>query len=292
MVKSKGLIRCDEATFIESPSVRGKILSSRLPRSFPRSFGLKLPQRIKIRELDNPFNRVIIRCLKELAQSQLLLVELKDILMRLDYFGIASTGWADDKDLAFVEQALQRRKIPSSRLYYAHALNLALWILQSSGITVGKEQNVEFRPMLIDMASIFEKYLYSLCRFFVQGSDFLVNPGEEVSVQFYEDASWRRLYLFPDVVFRKGGSYCHILDSKYKGKTTAQDHYQMWAYLEAYDVDRGTFITLVNPDNPTPRGLRVFKRGKRQIFEFRFDLSNIQQSEEELELLLKECLVG
>lgn len=282
-IKRHGLIRQSELVSKKENVIRGKIEFREWLRDFPRTGGIPIPQAVFSPNIDNIANRVIKRCLLYLAGAQLKYVPQNQILDRLDYFGLLSNSKITSDELRDVENALEYGRFPAGRYYYLPALNLALLIFRGAGLSLGDDQDVVFKPILIDTANMFENYIRIICQDAVKSGDAHAENGRHRPLEFYKSET-KNITVQPDIVVRKGGRTLFVADVKYKFEPTAQDHYQMWAYMEAYGVKLGGFISV--SDDPRKSNLPLwYKRDDYSVFDFHFDCRNVRHSEQVLDKL-------
>jgi 5-methylcytosine-specific restriction endonuclease McrBC regulatory subunit McrC len=136
---------------------------------------------------------------------------------------------------------------------------------------------------------MFERYIRILCQNTYNKISMRAENGKTIPINFYSSTE-SAIYVKPDIVVKFGGSNILIIDVKYKSYPTEQDHYQMWAYMQAYQVKLGGFISLVDPFAVNVNGSTWYKRDDSQIFNFSFDCKDIRISEQRLNLFLLDIL--
>jgi len=286
-IKCLGLLRTTEINLKELKIIKGKPDLSRFRIKYPKNLGLNLDCWLIERNFNNSLNRVLYFCLNHLMKSYLITIDQKNIVKRMEYFSVIKMGPMLKDDLIFVNNALENRDIPSSRYYYVPALNLALLILQGVGITLGEEQDVEFRPLIINTNIMFENYVCKIIKENFKNTRISVLRGIEYSYFFYDEAR-DRLTLIPDIVLVRGGENLAIIDVKYKVSPTPSDHYQMWAYMQAYDINRGLFVSVTNLKENI---IEQFKKDSRIVYDYSFSLENIQKSEKDFIYFLRDVFI-
>lgn len=143
------------------------------------------------------------------------------------------------KDLDHVERSFSSGQYGGSRDYYRKALMLAQVILGAQGLGFTEGAIVEGNAMLLNTATIFEKYVRNIIANAYLESGFVVSKGGATSHSLYTDGSFA---LEPDIFISKSGNSVLIADAKYK-KPDSSDHYQMQAYLRAYGIKSGLLIS-------------------------------------------------
>lgn len=284
-IKSLGLIRQTVLENQEAYSVRGKIDFLRWLRQIPHRGGVPIPQLVFEAYLDNLPNRVLRRCLEYLANSPLRYTTVEAILGRLDYFGQVSSSFLSATEIDELENQIESGQFPASRYYYLPALNLALLILRGAGLALGDDHDVAFKPIIINTAYVFENYVRVLCQEAVKPFDARAEDGKQFSLPFYKEAVWA-ISVKPDILIRYGGSNLFVVDVKYKFAPTEQDHYQLWAYLNTYGVNRGGFVSVVDIDRPKYKNPALFKRDDKVVFDYSFNCRAIKISEAGLKELI------
>ncbi|MBI4785464.1 MAG: hypothetical protein HY782_00225 [Chloroflexi bacterium] len=282
VIKTWGLVRESSPESQSMYVVRGKIDYPRWAISLPRTGGLPIPQRVYTPKLDNLPNRILRRCLEYLTQAPLKYVNRDAVLGRLEYFGQVQSTHVSAEQLVLIERQLETGRFPSNRYYYLPALNLALLIFRGAGLALGDDQDVTFKPILINTAYMFEKYIRLLCQEAAQAYDAHAEDGKQSPIPFYRESP-KPTWIQPDVLIRRGGSTLLIADVKYKFAPTAQDHYQMWAYMHAHQIQRGGFISVLRTDEAyNNKNPAWFKRDQYSVFDYAFDCKQIGTSEQAL----------
>jgi 5-methylcytosine-specific restriction endonuclease McrBC regulatory subunit McrC len=285
-IKSWGLIRESTIESRNDYAIHGRINYLRWAINYPLTGGLPIPQRVFIANLDNLANRVLYSCLEYLARARLRYVDRDQVLTRLEYFGQIRSARVSLDELVQLEYQIESGKFQSNRYYYLPALNLASLIFRGAGLALGVEQDVTFKPILINTAYMFEKYVRTIFQEVVQHYDARAEDGKQTPVAFYKESPYV-VAVQPDIVVRRGGTNLLIADAKYKFAPTAQDHYQMWAYLQAHQIQRGGFISVAESSvlnsNKNPAW---FKRDNYSVFDFAFDCRQIKTTEQRLRALI------
>lgn len=269
--------------------IRGKIKFREWVGDYPHTFGIPIPQQVFTSEIDNFANRVLRWTLEYLLLAPLKYVSKSAVLDRVDYFGRVTVTPLSESDLEALDHLIEAGRLPSSRYYYVPALNLALMILRGAGLSLGEEQDVEFKPILIKTYEMFERYVRILCHETANRYSARAENGKQFPLKFYS-SSGPNVQVEPDIVVRYGGTNLMVMDVKYKDRPKQQDHYQLWAYMQTYDVRQGGFISLQEPDDRQARGVTWYERDGRRVFDFPFDCRQIKESEGKLDELLASML--
>lgn len=285
VVKAWGLIRDNVLVDQNTAAIRGKINYLRWARDIPRTGGIPIPQRVFSPQIDNLPNRVLRRCLEYLARSPLRYVSRDGVLGRLEYFGQIPSPRVSAEELTELEHQLETGRFPANRYYYLPALNLAMLILRGAGLALGDDHDVTFKPILINTATMFEKYVRVVCQEAVRGYDAHVEDGKQSPLPFYKESS-APVHVQPDILVRRGGSTLLVIDVKYKLAPTTQDHYQMWAYMHAHQVTRGGFIHVADAGVGSVKNPSWSRRDQYDVFEYAFDCRQIKASEQALTTMM------
>lgn len=284
-IKVWGLMRESLLENRDAYAIRGKINYPRWVRSFPLTGGIPIPQSIWVTHLNNVPNLTLRYCLEYLHQYSVQISseeQLQDeILGRLDYFGRVRAVRPSIDELLLLEHEMEAGRFPASRYYYLPALNLALLILRGAGLALADEQDVLFKPILVNTADMFEKYIRVICQESVKIYDAHAVNGKDQPLQFYQRPS-TAISVKPDILIRRGGSTLLVLDAKYKFAPTEQDHYQMWAYTNAHQVKRGGFISIAGTETRERKNPTWFERYDYAVFDYAFDNQQIDESERKL----------
>ncbi len=281
-IKRWGLIRANVREEAIAYVVRGRIDYQQWIRRLPQTFGLPIPQQIFNTRIDNLPNRVLRRCLEYLVASPLKYVPRDDVLARLEYFTPLAPSFVSQQELDELEQDLVAGRFPSSRYYYLPALNLAFLIFRGAGLGLGENQDVTFKPILINTADMFEKYIRVLFQETVHVLDARAEDGKQIPLKFYREGP-QPIFIQPDILIRFGGSTVFVADVKYKFAPTPQDHYQLWAYMQAHQVKRGGFVSLAQNARAGNKNPAWFKRDDYAVFDYAFDCIDIASAERQLQ---------
>jgi 5-methylcytosine-specific restriction endonuclease McrBC regulatory subunit McrC len=287
-IKRWGLLRQVKTELVQGNSVRGKIDYNQWLVSYSKNLGLPIPHRVFVADLDNLPNRILLRCLDYLIQTGLKYVPVADVIARRDYFGKVAPVFVSHDEMQNLDRFIEAGRCPSDRYYYLPALNLALLIMRGAGLGLGDDADVRFKPILINTAEMFERYVRAIAQEVSQTFDAHADNGKLEPLRFYSEPPFA-ISVKPDIVVKRGGRTVMVIDVKYKFAPTEQDHYQLWAYMEAYDVKHGGFISVRDKPNPNP-AITWFKRGEYSVFDYSFDCGNIAQSEAEFDLFLSHQL--
>lgn len=193
---------------------------------------------VKQRTKDIPENRILSEAL--VRAWHVLSPDYKRIYQNTRDRWLKMFGRSNDiyNDLMGVEESFASNGYGGSRDYYRRALMLAKILLASRGVSFGSKAEVSGDAVLLNAASVFEKYILSVIFDAYSDKGYVVSKGGARQKTLYTDGSFE---LIPDVVISKNGGVILIADAKYK-KPTASDHYQMAAYLSAHKIKQGLLL--------------------------------------------------
>lgn len=284
-IRALGLLRGEKRKTIVSSSITGRTDTQGTLRIYPRTYGTKVSQVITEHPFSTPENRLLFYCLTYLLGVPLQVTSTIDIAKRLIYFSSLKNEQMNSTDWQEVTRVLEHGKIPTQRSYYIPALNLAMTILSGVGITIGEQADVEFKPLIINTADMFEKYVRNILRVQLHRTGVSVFDGRSQPRSFYTSGP-KPVELKPDVLFTLGGNVLSVLDIKYKSEPTEADHYQMWAYLEGFDLAQAIMIYVSTDEGK----VEEYHRRGRKLITFGFNLGQIKQSENALNHLILSIL--
>lgn len=282
-IKRWGLLREDKPVQTELNAIKGQINLSAWTRRTSRYgvFMPPVPQTIYASEYDNIPNRVLKACLDYLLVNPLQHVHNHQVVSRLEYFNQVASQGVFRQEADKLEMQIERGRLPTNRAYYLPALNLALLIFRGAGLALDDPQDVVFKPIIVNTANMFERYIRAVYQEVATQFDAYAEDGRRVPVDFYNRAA-RPIRVQPDIVIKRGGRTLLVVDVKYKFEPTAQDHYQMWAYLHGHDVKRGGFVNVLRPNTVWSTNPKIYERNDYKISEFGFDSVKVHESESTL----------
>jgi len=185
-------------------------------------------------------------------------------------------------DLETVKTRLLTNSYRGLRSYYSETVGLLLVVLNVTGLGGSGQNSVAGSTFLIRTATVFEQFVRRSVQEELKGQGFVVTKGGTFRRFLYADGSYS---LEPDVVIEKDGRCLLVLDAKYK-EPSISDHYQMLAYLERFEVDRGVLVSL---STNSVDELRTFATvSNRQVDILRLNLMNMDQAIQSIVGYLKE----
>lgn len=195
--------------------------------------------RVRVRSHDSPENRLISVALVRAAgllsgddRGQAL-----DAVRRWD--ARVGTSTLSSSNLMELEERLARNHYGGPRAYYKMAVTLGLVLLGSLGLLVGTDPTSQGEALLMNSADVFERYVRTVISEGYASQGYVVTKGGSTERSLYSDGTFA---IEPDVVIEREQSLVLIADAKYK-EPSADDHYQMLAYLSTTGVDRGVLVT-------------------------------------------------
>jgi 5-methylcytosine-specific restriction endonuclease McrBC regulatory subunit McrC len=184
-IRALGLLRGEKRKTVVSSSLSGKMDVDGSLLIYPQSYGTKICQIITERPFSTPENRLLLYCLRYLLNVPLQVTSTNDIARRLAYFSPLKNEPLHPTDWHDVIRILEHGKIPAQRSYYIPALNLAMTILSGVGITIGEQADIEFKPLIINTADMFEKYVRNILRYQLRQTGVSVFDGRSQPREFY-----------------------------------------------------------------------------------------------------------
>ena len=248
----QGLRTHYQAVEREQAFIRGKLRLNKPTGTFLHPE--RLPVRFDERTRDNPPNRLLKACLRQL-RSGIHARRVQQYLFALDDIP-ASAHWAQDLALA--------RRHDRSFATYAWLWPWVEWLL--GGKAPGPSPGGARLPgLLFPTAQLFEAYLTDSLRRYLP-AQVLVHSQEAVHHLLHAPGGTWHHRLRPDVVLRRGTDVW-VLDAKWKEITTSPDHtyaaaqtdlYQLYAYGRRYLAEANRVkLALLYPrtaafDQPSP----------------------------------------
>jgi len=244
---------------------------------------------------DNSFNRLIkltIKfCIEELLSVGSDNEFIKDSL--INFYGMfdAVSLISDQRVVEEVYSKIKDGKVSVLREYYVSVCEVCRLIIDKRGVNFDKYgDDVELSSFILDMASIFERYLLNSLRnnrsFFPEGTSILDGNKKEGRKKLYNQPSTGKGDAKPDIILKEAGEYKVIADAKYKLRTKEVDRYQAIAHALSYGAKNAVLIL---PKDEAYSGASLVKLGevgkvhKIDVYEYYFDLaSNDLESEEKL----------
>lgn len=191
----------------------------------------------QVRTFDVPENRVIAAALRTAIQY---------LKVHEDWQLALATRWQREfyrpgslqPDLAVTAERLGRGFYGGPRGTYASGLTLARLILGQAGISLQGEARVLGDSLFVNSATLFENYVRAVLAGAMRQLGYSVSKGGAPAQFMYDDGSFE---LIPDIRVSQGLSTIALGDAKYK-VPDASDHYQMAAYMRAYNVSRAFLL--------------------------------------------------
>lgn len=187
------------------------------------------------------------------------------------------------RDIITVNGKLQQDKIGGPRGYYGKPLALAKILLGQAGLATGARADVTGEAVLINTAALFEEYVRTVLAERYAGRGLIVRKDAQQTLPLYADGSFR---LLPDICIYASKGLLLLADAKYK-VPDAKDHYQLQAYMKAYEATTGVFFTpAYGEDSFLIRQYTPVAGGK--VYEVRLSLSDLEATENFLGRILQE----
>lgn len=178
-------------------------------------------------------------------------------------------------DLAITAERLARGFYGGPRGAYASGVTLARLILGQAGMSLGREVCVLGDSLFVNSATLFENYVRAALAAALKPLGYSVSKGGAPAQFMYDDGSFE---LIPDIRVSQGLSTLALGDAKYKTPDSS-DHYQMAAYMRAYNVSRA--FLLCPEYAPTPVAITRHRASDgRTVAVVRLPLSDLDATEQ------------
>jgi len=268
--------------------LKGKILfNETMKYNLARNIKQKACYSYHFLDRDIPENRVIKYALWGLLLHYQAALGKPDNLLRDLYYAYRMFEHVSlDKTRNFIPQVndlVYNKKIPTIRNYYYNILRLCFFILESSSITIERdEREIKLPSFVVNMDKVFEKYLLYTLKEKIDtkatGIQVLDGNTREGQKSLFVDRSEPK--ASPDIVLKYEEIIFSIIDAKYKERPKRADYNQVITYCASYGTNEAI---LVCPKTD------VDKKGEhytgeidgRIILEYYFDLerANIEAEE-------------
>lgn len=233
---------------------------------------------------DNPFNQLIKFTLKFCIEELNLINSDKHSLREslIEYYSMFDMVSLDRVPQCFDEvySAIASDKITALRKYYVNICEICRLIINKVGVSFDENRgNLELSSFILDMASIFEKYLLNSIRSnreIFPESMVVLDGNKEGRKKFYNQPSNGKGDAKPDIILKDGETYKVIADAKYKIKSKEADRYQVISHALSYDAK---IAVLILPKGENYTGEQLVKLGSVgnlygvDVYEYYFNLS-------------------
>ena len=145
---------------------------------------------------------------------------------------------ASRSDLLLVEERLASSFYVGPRDYYRKLLVTAKVVLGTSGVLLGGRGELLGTTHLLRTSLVFERYVRAVVAETLADRGYNVVRTSAGAQTLYTNGEYT---LKPDIVISRYGVPLLVADAKYK-KPTADDHYQIVAYMNGYGVSRGILV--------------------------------------------------
>jgi 5-methylcytosine-specific restriction enzyme subunit McrC len=249
---------------------------------------------------DNNYNRMIKftlwYCLNHLINIG---SKNTQLIRNLSYFYNFFETIPLDKERSFLAPVIndiQDRKIPMLRLYYENICKICRCIIDDIGIMLSEPgEDVKMLSFIIDMETVFEKYLLYLIReqSYRIGPDTKILDGNKEGKRYlFKDS--RDYEAKPDIIIMKEGKFKIILDAKYKMKPSEADRYKIISHALSYGVKKAVLILPLSA-TLQPGIKRIGEVGREygiEVFEYCIELEqeNLEDQEDQfIEEVIRLC---
>lgn len=269
-------------SYVSADFARGEIQMLKTAMNLSMKKTSPVVSSIKARTKDTPENRIISEAL--LRAWHVLSPNNKTIYQNTRDRWLKIFCRSNDiySDLMIIEEKFSSSEYGGSRDYYRKALMLAKILLASRGVSFGTKAEAAGDAVLLNAASIFEKYIRNVIFDAYDDKGYVISKGSARQKTLYTDGSFE---LIPDIVINKSGKVILIADAKYK-KPTANDHYQMAAYLSAHKIKNGLLLAPLYSGNSV--AIKEYSTPEKSIVrELYLPMSNLDATEEALSSLIE-----
>ncbi len=244
---------------------------------------LLIDQRIVRYTLDISLNKVIATTLSILAASaDTLTASTRERLYSQMLTLPPITEYASAAEAVSVCRLLEERGgIPPNREYYEPVLRFCRLLLERFALTQASHPEIEYPPLRLPMERLFERAVRNIVARALEPMYAVRSWRDDVRLGgrpfMYQRAVPSRFNanLQPDIVIRPSTTLqttAALLDVKYKFEPDSSDHYQLAAYMSAYNAPIGGFIFLTD-GTATLQEART--ADDRMVYGYGFDLSQI-----------------
>lgn len=189
-------------------------------------------------------------------------------------------GEVDDvaRDLALVRRRMAERSLSGPRDYYEEPLMLAEILLGSGGPGMSGGPKIRGDAVLVNTATVFERYVRHVIAKAHLPMGFEVRKGVDSGSQgsLYVDGS---VPVDPDVVISKGEVLVVVADAKYKARASADDHYQIGAYLRVLGCGVGALLTAATDEQASVTARRLVTAEGIVVYEIGLPLRDLPATE-------------
>jgi 5-methylcytosine-specific restriction enzyme subunit McrC len=189
---------------------------------------------------------------------------------------------------SFVQQELDRDRIPPSRSYYTQALKVSLSIVRGRSVQDGPHGQLELASYVINFETLFEDYLRRALQLSARNDQSRVLDGNGVGGRALFDEKQEPLAQ-PDIVIKSLGRQPVVIDVKYKEKVERADINQVVTYAATYRTDLAILVFQYSGFGQI--GLRLIGSiDDLKVYAYAFDLNalNLKDQEEQFELCMFE----
>lgn len=233
---------------VESPDIRGRILSHRLAQRLYRLPAI--PQTVRGRDINTPQNQMLAAALdRVLILAGELGPESHASLRKLRH------AWSGiSRSTHDLEQIIQSSMSATPTAGYRSALRLARLIL--TGATFDPAPGSGGDTFTISLARMWENSVSKMCRELSATTGWQVAPRSE-TIRCWDDANGpdgpSRSMIADTMLYQ--GDQRWILDAKYKrdfGNESRSDRFQMCGYVLGFGASRATLVYPIASDAITP----------------------------------------
>ncbi|MCO8122603.1 McrC family protein [Stieleria sp. TO1_6] len=236
---------------VDSPNVRGRILTNRLSQRMWRL--PSIPQIVRGRSINTAANQVLAMALDKLVHFQSDLEAGEKCL-----FHQLRTDWSEVSREQLDQQSILQTSVAAPPDGYRPAIQLARLLL--TGASLDPDRGVGGDTFTLSLSRIWELAVTRMCDDLASETGWQVAP-RSTSIRRWDDSLGPddpNRSLIADTLLRRGSDRW-ILDAKYKrgfGDESRSDRFQMCAYVLGFGANRATLVyPFANAGQPHRRTL-------------------------------------
>lgn len=187
-----------------------------------------------------------------------------------------------------VSDLIAAEKVTMLRHYYLNVCKLCRIITTQKGLSFNTyDKGTDLSSFILDMESIFERYLLNVLRNnkpLLDQSVSILDGNAEGKKKFFNQPSKATGDAKPDFILNVGGETKVIADAKYKIKVKDIDRYQVISHALSYGAKYAVLVSPVIDHSSTAKLSKIGTIGPTDaitLYEYKFDLNAIDLESEE-----------
>jgi len=289
-----GFLEIQRTEVEEGTVIRGRILSSLIPKTLFSSPSPRMAYEVQHFTTDNLVNRYILDTGYRLYREKFQLLKAIGVDVNIIFKAMLELSY--NPSLSMINDNIHDlfHMIPLDRPYISELLKLAKIIrkwLESEPLSYSKDF-IRVPALYINMNHFFESFIRGLVK--IAGEQLSESKGIRIEVKKVEENKQAlvrepepKIYLKPDIIIEVNGKPVAVGDVKYKDPLESNsdvdndDVYQEYAYMHGWDVDKGFLIYLSTRDE-TSREPYTLKGGK-QLYIVKISANKLPETSKDLE---------